>query len=239
VTLSSAALAKYIDHALLQPTLTDSEFDAGCELAKRWAVAAVCVKSMDVRRAHARMCDSSVAVCAVVGFPHANAPTKVICHEAALALQDGATEIDAVVNTSRVLSADWEAVSAQVGALNDETLRHGGILKVILETGIIPSRETKVRLCAICRDLKVAFVKTSTGFATQLGPNGSLVVMGATIPDVSLLVEHAGATCRVKASGGIRTLDDALTYIRLGAARLGTTSTEQILLEALADPSTH
>lgn len=232
VTPSVDVLAKYIDHALLQPGLTDREFDAGCELAKRWAVATVCVKSVDVRRARERTRDSGVAVCAVVGFPHANAPTEILCYEAARALETGATEIDAVVNLARVMSDDWAAVRAQIEAINAEAVRRGGQLKMILETGLIRDRETKKRLCEICRDAKVAFVKTSTGFATERGPDGSVTVMGATIEDVKLLVEHAGASCKVKASGGIRTLQDALNYIELGAARLGTTSTESILAEA-------
>jgi deoxyribose-phosphate aldolase len=212
--------------------LTDREFDAGCELARRWAVATVCVKSVDVERAQERMRESGVAVCAVVGFPHANTPTEVTCFEVARALETGATEIDAVANLARVMSGDWAAVRAQIEAINAETVRRGGQLKVILETGLIRDRETKKRLCEICRDVRVAFVKTSTGFATASGPDGSVMAKGATLEDVKLLVEHSGATCKVKASGGIRTLRDALNYIEVGAARLGTTSTESILAEA-------
>jgi deoxyribose-phosphate aldolase len=238
VTLSANALAKYIDHALLQPDLTDSEFDSGCELAKRWGVATVCVKSADVRRAEDRTRGSGVAVCAVVGFPHANAPTEIIGLEAARALGCGATEIDLVVNLARVLSDDWAAVRAQIDTVNTATVGQGGLLKVIFETGLIRDRERKTRLCAVCRELNVAFVKTSTGFAFGRNVEGTMTSLGATIEDVRLLVEHAGPTCRVKASGGIRSLHDALAYIRAGAARLGTTSTERILLEASKAPPT-
>jgi deoxyribose-phosphate aldolase len=180
VTLSVGALAKYIDHALLQPALTDLEFDAGCEIARRWAVATVCVKSTDVRRAVERMRGSDVAVCAVVGFPHANAPTEVICLEAARALESGATEIDAVVNLSRVLSEDWGAVRAQIEAINAATVSRGGLAKVILETGLIRDRAKKTKLCAICREESVAFINTSTGFATGRGPDGTVTSLGAS-----------------------------------------------------------
>ncbi len=232
MTLSVNALAKYIDHALLQPALTDLEFDAGCELAKRWGVATVCVKSTDVRRAEHRTRSSGVMVCAVVGFPHANAPTEVICIETARALECGATEIDVVVNLARVLSDDWTAVRAQIDAVNTTTVSQGGLLKVIFETGLMRDREKKTRLCSVCRELNVAFVKTSTGFAFGSNAEGTMTSLGATIEDVKLLVEHAGPNCRVKASGGIRSLHDALAHIHAGAARLGTTSTERILLEA-------
>jgi deoxyribose-phosphate aldolase len=232
VTTSVKALAKTIDHALLQPAQSDYEFDAGCELAKRWSVASVCVKSTDVGRAVPRMVNSGIAVGAVVGFPHANAPTEIIRLEAEQALESGATEIDAVLTLARVLSDDWSAVSSQIESLNSTVVSRRGTLKIIFETGLIPDRARKIRLCEICRKLRVAYVKTSTGFAIGRSADGSMMTVGATMDDVRLLVEHAGPDCRVKASGGIRTFDDAISFLRAGAARLGTASTETILLEA-------
>lgn len=232
MTLSIGELAKSIDHALLQPALAERDFDAGCELAMRWDVATVCVKSVDVRRARARLSKSTVAVCAVVGFPHANAPTDILCLEATRALDDGATEIDAVVNLANVLSGYWEAVQSQIEAIQAATSNRGGLLKMIFETGLIRHRDEKVKLCAICRDAGVSFVKTSTGFAIGRNADGGMTTLGATVEDVKLLFEHAAPVCRVKASGGIRTLDDALTYLRAGASRLGSASTEDILVEA-------
>jgi deoxyribose-phosphate aldolase len=232
-TIPVAALAKYIDHALLQPAQSDSDFDAGCDVACEWGVAALCVKSADVVRAKKRTEGSGVAVCAVVGFPHSNAPTDVICYEAKRALESGASEIDAVVSLSRVLSRDWDAVREQIGLLNQTTVQAGGALKVIFETGLIGERDAKVRLCEICRELRVAYVKTSTGFAVGRGADGGMMTLGATLDDVALLVENAGPTCKTKASGGIRRLAEALAFIRVGASRLGTTSTAEILGEAL------
>ena len=234
MTISVRTFAKLIDHALLQPSLTSIEFDAGCDLAIRYDVATVCVKSADVQRAVIRMQSSGVGVCAVVGFPHANVEIEIMRLEAARALDQGATEIDMVVNLSRMLSDDWSYVREQVTTLNDETHRRGGLLKVIFETGLIRERERKVRLCAICRESKVDFVKTSTGFAYARNADGVMASVGATVEDVKLLSENAGGVCGVKASGGIRSLGDALAFVEAGATRLGTTSTEAILREVEA-----
>jgi deoxyribose-phosphate aldolase len=225
-------LASAIDHALLQPALTERDFDAGCELAKQWAVAAVCVKSADVRRARSRMSDSGVAISAVVGFPHANAPTEITCLEAQRSLENGASEIDAVVSLGPVLSSNWEMVADQIASLNATTTSHGGSLKVIFETGLIVERERKITLCRICREQRVAFVKTSTGFAIGHDTLGHPIALGATIDDVQLLVQNAGPVCKVKASGGIRSFDDAIRFLQAGAARLGTSNTSAILREA-------
>ncbi|MGC4066878.1 MAG: deoxyribose-phosphate aldolase [Polyangiaceae bacterium] len=226
--MNVAEIAKAIDHALLQPTLLDRDFDQGCDVALRFGVAAVCVKSVDVLRAAKRVGGSSVAVCAVVGFPHGNAKLDVTRFEALSAIEDGATEIDAVVPLSRALSGEFSAVSDFVNGLNTAIVERGAILKMIFETGLVEDA-VKVRLCEICKAARVAFVKTSTGFATAKGPNGGLVALGATEADVSLLVEHARPECQVKASGGIRTLDAARRFLELGATRIGTGSTSELL----------
>jgi deoxyribose-phosphate aldolase len=232
VTSTVEAVAKAIDHALLQPVQTDYQFQAGCELAIRWAVASVCVKSTDVGRAQSRVRDTGVAVCAVVGFPHGNTLNEISCLEARRALESGATEIDAVVTLARVLSDDWAAVQDQISSLNATVVGARGLLKVIFETGLIADRERKIKLCEICREIGVAYVKTSTGFAVGRNSDGSTVTLGANIDDVALLAQHAGPTCLVKASGGIRSFRDAMALLRAGAARLGTASTESILVEA-------
>lgn len=238
VALAPNELAKAIDHALLQPSQTDRDFEQGCDVATHWRVAAVCVKSADVAKARFRLEGSDVLTCAVVGFPHANSSTEVVCLEAERALGEGATEIDAVVSLSRVLSEDWVAVERQIEAYNRTVIDRGGILKLIFETGLIRSREHKVRLCQLCREHAVAYVKTSTGFALGTRPDGSLATLGATLEDVSLLREHAAPVCKVKASGGIRTYSDALSFLNAGAARLGTASTDRILREATEAVST-
>lgn len=233
-TPSVTVLAAAIDHALLQPALTDGAFDSGCSLACKWQVGALCVKSCDVSRARARieLERGSVALCAVVGFPHANVATELICLEASRALEEGATEIDAVVNLSRILSDDWTAVTRQIESFNRTVVERGGILKVIFETGLLPERPAKIRLCEICRKLRVGYVKTSTGFATGVSRDGTNGTLGATLDDVRLLVEHASPVCKVKASGGIRSYDEAVAFLQVGAHRLGTASTDRILTEA-------
>lgn len=227
--MTPEALAKTIDHALLQPTLLERDFEAGCDVAIQYSVAALCVKSVDVKRAVRRMSGSSVAVCAVVGFPHGNAPVKVTAYEATVAMEEGATEIDAVLNVSRVLSQDFTFVTEQVTILNVAVNERGGLLKVIFETGLIGDSSLKVRLCEICKTAKVAFVKTSTGFATEKCADGTLRTLGATEQDVQLLVEHASPICQVKASGGIRTREAVERFLALGATRIGTASTADIL----------
>lgn len=232
-TMDVAALAKAIDHALLQPSQTDLAFEHGCAVACQWKVGALCVKSCDVQRARARLEieGGRVAICAVVGFPHANAPTELICLEARRAIEQGATEIDAVLNLSRVLSNDWDAVTRQIESFHHAVVQNGGILKVIFETGLIAETAQKVRLCEICRSVGVAYVKTSTGFAIGKRTDGTVGALGATLDDVRLLARHA-SPCKVKASGGIRTFAEATALLKAGAQRIGTASTEQILTEA-------
>lgn len=232
MTLTVKALASRIDHALLQPALNDYDFDAGCDIAQKWAVASLCVKSADVERARLRLGGSPVAVCAVVGFPHGNVSTEVLGLETRRALESGAGEIDAVVSLSRVLSDDWDAVRRQLDILQAMTIGPSACLKAIFETGLIDQRERKIRLCEICKELGVGFVKTSTGFAYGRNEQGTPVQLGATVEDVRLMVRHAGPVCRVKASGGIRSLTEAAAFLQAGAARLGTASTTTILDEA-------
>jgi deoxyribose-phosphate aldolase len=222
-------VAKAIDHALLQPTLLDREFDEGCDVALRFGVAAVCVKSVDVARAAKRVAGGSVAICAVVGFPHGNAKLEATRFEAITAIEEGATEIDAVIPLSRALSGDFSAVSEFATGLNEAVVARGASLKMIFETGLIGDDSVKIRLCEICKAARVSFVKTSTGFATAKRPDGALSALGATEADVSLLVRHARPQCQVKASGGIRTLDEALRFLALGATRIGTGSTASML----------
>jgi deoxyribose-phosphate aldolase len=142
---------------------------------------------------------------------------------------EGATEIDAVVPLSRVLSGDFEAATDFALSLNESVTSRRGILKLIFETGLIADTAAKIQLCEICKQAGVAFVKTSTGFATEKRSDGSLQTLGATPADVRLLVEHAVPICRVKASGGIRTRAEAIGFLELGASRIGTGATAEIL----------
>lgn len=222
-------LAKAIDHALLQPSLLDSQFDAGCDVAVKFEVAAVCVKSIDVARAVRRVEGSRVAVCAVVGFPHGNAKTSVVCEEARVAMGEGAREIDVVLPLSAALSGRHAEVLHHLQSVNGTVTSAGGSVKVILETGLIPSDELKIQLCELCVKAKVAFVKTSTGFAMGTTGDGAPKYLGATEHDVRLLAQHARPHCEVKASGQIRTLAQVKRFMELGATRIGTGATAEIL----------
>ena len=225
-------LARHIDHALLHPALSDQEFAEGCSLGRELGVAAVCVKSVDVPRAVERLAGSEVAVAAVAGFPHGNMPVEILCREVEWALDHGAEEIDAVIDLSRAVSGDWRAVKERIEAVNRTVTRANGRCKIILEMGLYANNAIKRRLCRLCRELEVAYVKTSTGFATTRDSDGSLCTLGATEQDVALMVQEVAPVCGVKASGGIRSLAQAERLLGLGATRIGTTATRSIVEEA-------
>lgn len=204
-------LAKYIDHTLLKPTATPDDIARLCREADEHFFYAVCVNPAFVSTARAALGPSPVRIAAVVGFPlGANTP-QVKAAEAALAVSQGASEIDMVIPIGRALAGDWEAVTADVRAVRDAV--PGAVLKVILETGYL--NEAQVRKAAEAALSGGAdFLKTSTGF----GPRG------ATLEDVRLLVEVAAGRAQVKAAGGIRSNEDAWKMIEAGASRLGTSS---------------
>lgn len=225
-------IAKMIDHSLLHPTLTDRELADGCALARRLDVASVCIKPYAVPLARTLLAGSDVAVGTVVGFPHGNSHIAVKLAETELALADGATEIDAVVNVGKVLSGDWAYVSEEIGRLNALVVGHGALLKVIFENDYLPQDADKIRLCEICSRHAVAFVKTSTGYGFVKRPDGLYAYAGATDYDLALMRRASAASVQVKAAGGVRTLDDLLRVRALGVTRAGATATEAILAEA-------
>lgn len=230
-TVSLPQLAKLIDHSLLHPTLTDAEVASGLEVSRSRSVAAACVKPCHVPLAARLLAGSDVVVCAVVGFPHGSSSTAVKVYEAAVAANEGATEIDMVVNVGKVLGADWGYVEDEIRAVNAATTGGGGILKVIFENDFLNEGQI-VKLCEICTRVGVAFVKTSTGYGFVKLPNGFYSYKGATVPHLKLMREHSGPSVRVKAAGGIRTLDDFLCVASLGVERVGLSATEAILDEA-------
>lgn len=225
-------IAKLIDHALLHPTLTDAELRAGCALALTYDVASVCIKPYAVSLANELLAGSDVLVGTVIGFPHGHSTTSLKIAETEQACQDGAVEIDMVVNIGNVLDQNWNYVASEISAVQEVCHTHGAILKVIFENDFLPDDEHKIRLCEICTDVGVAFVKTSTGFGFVKGKDGLYDYAGATLHDLRLMLAHVGPGVRVKASGGIRTLDDALTMQNMGIARLGTSATATIMTEA-------
>jgi deoxyribose-phosphate aldolase len=230
---SLSAITSIIDHALLHPTLSDLELQAGCAVADNHQVASVCVKPCHVARADRLLETSSVAVGTVVGFPHGHSCVEVKISETERALDDGALEIDAVVNVGHVLSSDWSSVESELSALSTAVAARQGVLKVIFATAFL-GQEHIVRLCHIASRCRVAFVKTSTGFDYVRQPDGTMQAIGATDEALRVMVREVSGDVRVKASGGLHTLDDILRVQAIGVARVGTSSTEQIVREARA-----
>jgi deoxyribose-phosphate aldolase len=225
-------IAKMIDHSLLQPTLTDAELIAGCELAKKYDVAAVCIKPYFVKQTTEILKDSGVAVCTVVGFPHGSNTIQQKVSETRQACKDGATEIDMVVNVGKVLSEDWRYVKKEINAILKESHKHGAILKVIFENDFLPKDKYKIKLCKICSILGVEFIKTSTGYGYTKQANGDYNYKGATEHDLLLMRKYASEKVQIKAAGGVRTLDGLLKVMEIGVTRLGASATATIMEEA-------
>jgi deoxyribose-phosphate aldolase len=213
-------IAAMIDHALLSPTLTTAELEAGCRLAVELQVASVCLLPYYLPRCVELLAGSGVQPSTTIGFPHGAHATAVKRAEAEQAIADGCQELDMVVNISQVLSGQWDYVRADILAVIEPSHAAGRKVKVIFENCYLRD-EHKVRLCELCTELGADWVKTSTGF----GPSG------ATSADVALMRRHAGPNVQVKASGGIRDLDTLLQFQSLGATRIGMSRTREVLEE--------
>jgi len=229
-TVSKLEIAKMIDHSLLHPTMDDQTLREGIELAKKYHVASVCIKPYAVKMAAGMLQGSDVMVCTVIGFPHGNSRVDVKVFEAERAIDDGAEEIDMVVNTGKVLSEDWDYVTNEIAAIVAVTKKHGAALKVIFENDFLPNDLHKIKLCEICSTLKVEFVKTSTGYGFNKQSDGSYSYKGATEDDLILMRRYSDKSVEVKAAGGVRTLEDTLKVRKLGVTRIGATATEAIIL---------
>ena len=225
-------LAKMIDHSLLHPTMTDAELRDGCQLALSYHVASVCVKPYAVSMARAILAGSDVLVGTVIGFPAGNSATPIKVVETTQACLDGAVEIDMVVNIGKVLGEDWAYVTDEIRSVNAACLAHGAILKVIFENDYLPQDSYKIRLCEICTEVGTAFVKTSTGYGFVKGTDGKYSYEGATEHDLRLMLDHVGPGVRVKAAGGVRTLDGLLKVKEMGVSRLGASATATIMEDA-------
>ncbi|MEV4571024.1 deoxyribose-phosphate aldolase [Nonomuraea sp. NPDC049419] len=211
-----ADVAKMIDHSLLRPELTSDDVRAGCDLAARYNVASVCVKPCDVQSAAERLTGSGVAVGTVVGFPHGSSSPRVKAAEARAAVHDGAGELDMVLNIGRLRAGEDEAVLADIRAVVESV--PGIVVKVIFENAYLTDDE-KIRACQLSEQAGATYVKTSTGFASG----------GATLADIRLMRAHVSDRVKVKAAGGIRTLDVLLKFNEAGATRFGATATAAIL----------
>lgn len=229
--LSLTEIAKLIDHSLLSPLLTDEELIQGCRIARQYNTATVCIKPSAVLLAKSCLEGSGVTIGTVVAFPHGSTDTSIKIRETERAFANGAREIDMVINIGKALSEDWDYIAAEIQAVNDTVLYHGGLLKVIFETDYLQEKHI-AKLCEICVAKEVAFVKTSTGYNYSRRPDGTYSYLGATEACIKLMYKICHPMVRVKAAGNIRTLDDLLKFHEWGAARIGTSATESILLEA-------
>ena len=220
-TYTYADVAKSIDYALLVPTLTAIDLETGCRLARAYDVASVCIMPFALPRCVALLEGSTVRASTTIGFPHGANTTSTKVAEARQAIADGGEELDMVVTISEVLSGHWDAVRADIRAVTEVTHAAGRKIKVIFENCYLSDAQ-KIRLCEICGDLGVDWVKTSTGYGTG----------GVTMEDLALMRKHSPASVQVKAAGGIRDLDTLLAMRALGVTRCGTARASEILDEA-------
>jgi deoxyribose-phosphate aldolase len=218
-----ADIARMLDHSLLKQTMTDAELDRGCLLARELEVASVCIKPYYVRRAAELLRGSAVAVGTVVGFPHGGHRSSIKVAEAEAALDDGAAELDMVVNIGKVLSRDWNYVAGDVKSVVEAAHRRGALVKVIFENCFLAD-EHKEQLCRLCGEVGADFVKTSTGYGDG----------GATDEDLRLMRRCSPPHVQVKAAGGVRTFDRLLAVRALGVTRVGATASAEILEECKA-----
>lgn len=209
-------IAKYIDHTILKPIAQRKDIEQLCREAKEHNFASVCVNPCWVSYASKLLEGSSVKVCTVIGFPLGANDSKVKAFEAKNAIEQGAGEVDMVINISALKAGEYDLVKSDIAAVRAAS--QGKVLKVIIETSYLTDEE-KQKVCQICAECGADFVKTSTGFSSS----------GATAEDVALMAKAAGANVKVKASGGIRTREDALKMIEAGASRLGTSAGVKIV----------
>lgn len=211
--------AEMIDHTLLKSEATKEQVKKLCEEAAEYGFHSVCVNSCFVSYCADLLKDTGVKVCTVIGFPLGAMSTQGKTAEAAAAVADGAEELDMVIPIGMIKSGDWEYVKNDIEAVV-KAAKDQAIVKVILETCLLTDEE-KVKACVICKEAGAAFVKTSTGFSKG----------GATAEDVALMRKTVGTDMGVKASGGIRTLDDVKKMVQAGADRIGASAGVAIVKE--------
>lgn len=211
-------ISRYIDHTNLRAYATEDDIIRLCDEAKEYGFYAVCVNPYRVRLAKERLKGTDVKVASVIGFPLGATPTEVKVFEAKKALEDGADELDMVINIGALKDGDYEYVRKDIEEVVKVAREKGAIVKVIIETCYLTDEE-KVKACELAKEAGAHFVKTSTGFGTG----------GATVEDVRLMRKVVGPEMGVKAAGGIRTYEQAVAMIEAGATRIGTSSGVKIV----------
>jgi deoxyribose-phosphate aldolase len=217
-------IARTIDHAVLKPFATDSDVVENCRMVDKRHVKSICVRPTDVKLAAEKLKDSDVLVSMVVGFPHGSNRTETKVLETRLGAEDGAVEFDMVMNVGKFLSGDYDFVQNDIAAVVEEAKKHNAIVKVIMETCYLSDEQVE-KACKIAEAAGAAFVKTSTGFGD--GP--------ATPEVIDIMMKTVGDTMGVKASGGVRSYETAVGYLKQGCTRLGVGSTEAVLDGATSD----
>lgn len=207
------SINKYIDHTLLKPEATSDQIKILCEEAAKYSFFSVCINPHYIKFAKSLLHDTGVKVCTVIGFPLGANSTEVKVFETQNAIENGADEIDMVLNIGAVKSKNWQLVEADIEQVVKMVHQNAKLIKVIFETCLLDSDEI-VKCCQICSKVGADFVKTSTGFSSG----------GATLEVVNLMKSNIPNTLSVKASGGIRDAESANAYIAAGASRLGTSS---------------
>ncbi len=217
-SLPDKSLARKIDHTVLKPEATSKEISSLCAEAKKYNFASVCVNSSFVPLCADLLKGTDVKVCTVIGFPLGAVTTEVKRFEAEQAIYNGAQEIDMVINVGRLKEGDYDYVFNDIKEVVSVAKKNDAICKVILETALLTDEE-KVKACVICKNAGANFVKTSTGFSKG----------GATAGDVALMKYVVGSGIGVKASGGIRSKEDAEKMIASGADRIGASASVAIV----------
>lgn len=205
--MDTATILSHVDHTLLKPEATWEQIKTLCDEAMEFGCATVCIPPSFVKQAAAYV-QGNLKICTVIGFPNGYNTTAAKIFETKDAVENGASEIDMVINNGMVKDRQWDDIAHEIAGIKAACL--GRPLKVIIETCLLSDME-KIKLCQLAAKEEVAYVKTSTGFS----------IGGATREDVALLRENLPASVKVKASGGIRTLEDGQAYLDLGADRLG------------------
>lgn len=218
MSYTQTQVAKAIDHAVLKPEMTTSDVCRHAAMCRARGIGALCVRPCDVALAATELAGSDCRVCAVIGFPHGASRSEVKALEAELAIADGASELDMVMNIGRFRSGDHAVVRRDIEAVVAVARRSRVLVKVILETCLLTADEIAIA-CRLARDGGADFVKTSTGFAGG----------GATPEAVAIMLDTVGKDMNVKASGGIRDWQTAVAYLDQGCARLGIGDSETVL----------
>lgn len=213
--MENEKILSYVDHTLLTQTATWSEIKEILDDAMKYKTASACIPAAYVKQA-AEYVNGNLSICTVIGFPHGNSTTKTKVFETKDAIENGASEIDMVINIGLLKDKKYQELEDEIRQIHEACDRK--LLKVIIETCLL-TEEEKIKMCEIVTNAGAEYIKTSTGFSTS----------GATLEDVKLMKKYVGENVKVKAAGGIASFDDAVAFIEVGASRLGTSRLIKLL----------